>query len=173
MGSRYAVDAATTLATVASGAQAAAMAAATARAASRAKPVGPLCNRLATSKVSWAARRGSPAFNSPIGAIAMAAVVGAMPDASGHRIGDLALVMRLAHDLLRGVPNLQHPAAGGVADCVGSDLVHGQVRMAGGRCRRVAGGTKRHLVDIPAAPRLVELGGQLARRVRQLAHGPG
>ena len=61
----------------------------------------------------------------------MATVVGAMPDAPGQRIGDLALVVHLAHNLPGGVPDVQHPAAGGVADRVGGDLVHGQDQIDG------------------------------------------
>src|SRR5262249_59590459 len=62
---------------------------------------------------------------------AVATVVGAAADAPGQGVGDLAPVVHLAHDLLRGMPDLQHPAADGVADRVGGDLVRGQDQVDG------------------------------------------
>src|SRR5438874_13754247 len=56
----------------------------------------------------------------------MAAIVGVMPDPPGHRIGDPPAVVDLAEDLPGCVPDVDHPAAIGVADRVGGDLVRGE-----------------------------------------------
>jgi len=61
----------------------------------------------------------------------MAAVVGAVPDPPGQRVGDPPDVVHLAEHLLTGVPDVDDPALVGVADRFGGDLVRRQDQVDG------------------------------------------